>query len=267
MKQKIHFTDSWLLNPTNPVSVNLIGAGRTGSQVLHLLGRMNYILMAHGHPGLFVRLFDGDTVTKANIATQLFFENEIGFNKAGVLINRANRQHGTNWKAFPYNYDKVNFHSNEKYFAANITISCVDTIAARFTIAEIISGLKETYKHYRDQLIYWMDFGNLKHTGQVILSTVGDIKQPNSRKYKPVAILPFITDEFKEQLYEQIPTEMKLPSCSLAQAVSQQDLFINPSVAIPGVNLLWQMFREGMTAFRGVFINLKTFRMQPIPVG
>lgn len=134
MKQKIHFTDPYLISPTNPVSVNLIGAGRTGSQVLHLLGRMNYTLLAHGHPGLFVRLFDGDTITKSNIGCQLFFENEIGFNKAAVLINRANRQYGTNWKAFPYHYDKENFQVNEKYLAANIIISCVDTIAARFTI-------------------------------------------------------------------------------------------------------------------------------------
>lgn len=266
MKQKIHFTDEWLLNPANPVSVNLIGAGRTGSQVLHLLGRMNYSLLAHGHPGLFVRLFDGDSISKANIGCQLFFENEIGFNKAAVLINRANRQYGTNWKAFLYNYDKENFQANPKYFAANITISCVDTIAARFTIAEIIAGLKESYKNYRDRLIYWMDFGNLKDTGQVLLSTVGEVRQPNSKKYKAIASLPFITDEYKEQLNEQIPTETNLPSCSLAQALNQQDLFINPSVAISGVELLWKLFREGMTAFRGVFVNLKTFRMQPIPI-
>lgn len=266
MKQKIHFTDAFLINPTNPVSVNLIGAGRTGSQVLHLLGRMNYTLIAHGHPGLFVRLFDGDTISKANIGCQLFFENEIGFNKAAVLINRANRQYGTNWKAILYRYDKENYQANARHFAANITISCVDTIAARFSIAEIISELKVANRYCRDRLIYWMDFGNLKHTGQVILSTVGDIKQPNSRKYKPVATLPFITDEFKEQLNEQIPTEKNLPSCSLAQAVMQQDLFINPSIAIPGVALLWRMFREGMTEFRGVFVNLNTLRMQPIPV-
>ena len=33
-KQKIHFTDSDLINPTNPILVNVIGAGGTGSKVL-----------------------------------------------------------------------------------------------------------------------------------------------------------------------------------------------------------------------------------------
>jgi hypothetical protein len=34
MKTKMHFTDACLLNPTHPVTVNLIGCGGTGSQVL-----------------------------------------------------------------------------------------------------------------------------------------------------------------------------------------------------------------------------------------
>jgi hypothetical protein len=31
-KPTVHFTDNDLLNPTNPISVNLIGAGGTGSK-------------------------------------------------------------------------------------------------------------------------------------------------------------------------------------------------------------------------------------------
>ena len=34
MKKRVHFTDNYLLNPQHPVTVNLIGAGGTGSQVL-----------------------------------------------------------------------------------------------------------------------------------------------------------------------------------------------------------------------------------------
>ena len=34
VKTKVHFTDNALINPTNPITVNLIGAGGTGSQVL-----------------------------------------------------------------------------------------------------------------------------------------------------------------------------------------------------------------------------------------
>ena len=32
--KRVHYTDSYLLNPQHPVTVNLIGGGGTGSQVL-----------------------------------------------------------------------------------------------------------------------------------------------------------------------------------------------------------------------------------------
>ena len=37
----IHMIDNYLVNPTNPITVNLIGAGETGSQMLTTLARMN----------------------------------------------------------------------------------------------------------------------------------------------------------------------------------------------------------------------------------
>ncbi len=52
LKPTVHFTDKYLLSPTNPIVVNLIGAGGTGSQVLTALARMNHALIALDHPGL-----------------------------------------------------------------------------------------------------------------------------------------------------------------------------------------------------------------------
>mgnify|MGYP006974284545 CR=1 FL=1 len=57
-KIKVHFTDNSLINATNPISVNLIGAGGTGSKVLTALMEMNHSLIALGHAGLSVRLWD-----------------------------------------------------------------------------------------------------------------------------------------------------------------------------------------------------------------
>src|SRR5690606_31622555 len=75
-KEKIHFTDNYLLNPTNPISVNLIGAGGTGSKVLTALMEINESLIALGHAGLQVRLWDDDIITSANLGRQRFFECE-----------------------------------------------------------------------------------------------------------------------------------------------------------------------------------------------
>lgn len=37
--KRVHYIDNYLLNPQHPVTVNLIGAGGTGSQVLTCLSR------------------------------------------------------------------------------------------------------------------------------------------------------------------------------------------------------------------------------------
>ena len=52
--KKIHFTDRYLLNPRHPVTVFVIGAGGTGSQVITNLARMSMALQALGHPGLYL---------------------------------------------------------------------------------------------------------------------------------------------------------------------------------------------------------------------
>jgi PRTRC genetic system ThiF family protein len=110
--------------------------------------------------------------------------------------------------------------------------------------------------------MYWMDLGNSRDTGQVVLSTIGKINQPESGKYRPVAELPFITEMFKDQL-EKADQFDDTPSCSLAEALTKQDLFINTSVATIGASLLWQLFQQGMIFNRGAFINLKTLVTQP----
>ena len=84
--KKIHFTDRYLLNPRHPVTVFVIGAGGTGSQVITNLARMSMALQALGHPGLHVTVFDPDTVSQANIGRQLFSETELGLNKAVSLV-------------------------------------------------------------------------------------------------------------------------------------------------------------------------------------
>ena len=93
--KRVHYIDSYLMNPQHPVTVNIIGAGGTGSQVLTCMARLDVTLRALGHPGLFVTLYDPDTVTEANIGRQLFSPSELGLNKAQCLVTRINHFFGT----------------------------------------------------------------------------------------------------------------------------------------------------------------------------
>jgi PRTRC genetic system ThiF family protein len=256
--KKAHFIAPELLNPTNPISVCLIGAGGTGSQVLTGLARMSHSLQQLGHAGFQVSLWDDDIITDANRGRQLFAECEVGLSKATVLITRTNRFFGTAWSAIEKPFTVATATGRNAIY-----ISCVDTAAARFGIAEVLGDL-DLSTHRTDTPRYWMDFGNGRDTGQVILSTIGSIKQPASEKFLPVGSLPQVTKEFGE-LLTQGDTE-DLPSCSLAEALEKQDLFINSLLAQMGCSLLWQLFRKGFTEQRGVFVNLGDFRTIALPI-
>lgn len=265
LKTAVHFVDNYLIAPTNPISINLIGAGGTGSKVLTALLEMNHSLIALGHPGLSVRLWDDDIITTANLGRQKFSRSEVGLLKSVALINRVNRSQGTNWKAETFKFERDRFGKINEKAIANITITCVDNVKARFDVAEILKSGKKAFTNYRNKPLYWIDFGNCQHTGQVILSTVGNIVQPESQKYEPIANLPFITDEFGELLKESEHQD-DTPSCSLAEALEKQDLFINGTLAQMGCDLLWKLFRYGMTPYRGLFHNLKDYRTTPLKV-
>ena len=74
-----------------------------------------------------------------------------------------------------------------------------------------------------------------------------------------------ITDEFGE-LLKQSEQQDNTPSCSLAEGLEKQDLLINSSLTQMGCALLWSLFRNGMTPYRGFFHNLKEFTTHPIKV-
>lgn len=263
-KTKVHFTDNNLINATNPISINLIGTGGTGSKVLTALMEMSHSLTELGHAGLQVRLWDDDIITEANLGRQRFAPSETGLYKSVALINRVNRFMGTNWKAETKKFEKDSLGKLPENAQATIFISCVDSVKARFEIADILKAFDNS-KYYHNKPKYWLDFGNSQYTGQVILSTIGDIPQPKSERYETVTNLPMVTDEFGE-LLKQSEQQDDTPSCSLAEALEKQDLFINSSLTQMGCSLLWSLFRNGMTQYRGFFHNLKDFRTHPIKI-
>ncbi len=202
-------------------------------------------------------------ITEANLGRQFFAESELGLHKSVALINRTNRFFGTNWKAETQKLEKDDLGKLKSNMKSEIYISCVDSVKSRFDIPEILNELKIDKGYYRNQCKYWMDFGNSQFTGQVLLSTIGNIKQPNSEKYETVENLPFITEEFGE-LLKISELEDNTPSCSLAEELEKQDLFINSVLAQMGSSLVWNLFRNGLTEYRGFFFNLKNFQSQPI---
>jgi PRTRC genetic system ThiF family protein len=129
-------------------------------------------------------------------------------------------------------------------------------------VQEVFQSVQEKRCHPFEKFIYWLDFGNTRTTGQAILGSL-DVKQPNSEKFKTVSRLPFVTELFD---YTQIDDNNSEPSCSLAEALQKQDLFINSTLAQLGCDLLWKLFRECMIEFQGIFLNLETLKTNPLKI-
>lgn len=272
MKDKTHYTAQYLMNPQHPITINVIGAGGNGSQVLTQLARMDKALKGLSHPGLHITLFDDDKVSESNMGRQLFSPAEIGLNKATALITRVNRFFGTSWTAIPF---KFSSQIDKKDRCANITISCVDTVKARKEIKKLLRGKPEIHEPYHTQY-YWMDLGNGQNSGQFVIGTCRKIKQalqhnpghPGDKfNLQPehidaVETLPNVFDKFPA--FEKQKDNKTGPSCSLAEALDKQDLFINSALTQFAMHTLWKMFREGKIKYHGAFINMDTLRLAPL---
>jgi PRTRC genetic system ThiF family protein len=244
----------YLVNPTHPVSIALIGAGATGCEVARHLARMNGSLIELGHPGFHVTASDPDVIGSENIFRQPYTKNEIGMNKAVQLITRINRSFGTQWKTEYINWDNALIPRSgisriDRSYGFNVLITCVDNVEIRQKISHIFKHTSGVSGRHNESML-WMDFGNGYDFGQVVLSDF--LFEKHNQFYKPRKYANVI------DIY---PDAMDLPeevSCSLAVSLGRQDLFINSLVADLGMRLLWSIFRRALIPYNSIFINLKT---------
>ncbi|WKN46449.1 PRTRC system ThiF family protein [Tunicatimonas pelagia] len=252
----IHFLPQCLQENREPISVALIGAGGTGSQLLTHLARIHLSLQALGRQGLRVIVYDPDTVTEANIARQLFSFQDEGGNKAVTLVSRINRFFGSDWLAVPAKFHRGNAER------CNVYLTCVDSVKARKQCYSVMKKLVTNYESSH-QSFYWLDTGNMRDFGQVVLSSLTKITQPDSQ-YETLSRLPNVLQLFPGMVEEaDLDNE---PSCSLAEAIGKQDLFINTAIAMQAGQLLWQLLKEGYTTSQGSFVNLKTGKTNALPL-
>jgi PRTRC genetic system ThiF family protein len=244
-----HHTHPALL--AEPVTLALVGAGGNGSQMLTGLARLHTSIRALGHPGLEVIVYDPDDVSEANLGRQLFAPADVGRSKAAVLVTRVNAWYGTRWAAVPARFQAAADGD------LNIIVSCVDSAAARVAIGKTIKQQNGggTY--------YWLDLGNRAADGQAILGIPAQDEQHEAYAFR----LPTVLELFPELATDAARLDRDdAPSCSLAQALERQELFVNQAVVTPALQLLWQIFRYGRTTWCGAFVNLRSGRMSPLPV-
>jgi PRTRC genetic system ThiF family protein len=237
---------------SHQVKVLLVGAGGTGSRILEKLVCLHRALIAKGHPhGLSVMVVDPDTVSPANIGRQAFYSGDVGSFKADVLVNRANMMLGdVSWKSSVAKLD-----TRAGLEAYDLVIGAVDNRSARL-------GILRSLENCAGGVRYWLDTGNRANDGQVVLGEVPSRKRTTDDKLR----LPHVGELYPQLIDPAAEEPDRGPSCSLAEALEKQSLFINPTVSDFAMNLLWNLFTQGQIDTHGAFINLQRMMVTPLRI-
>jgi PRTRC genetic system ThiF family protein len=231
------------------VEIHLVGCGGTGSALATRLVQLNTALIALGHPGMKVTIYDPDIVSEANIGRQMFYTADVGHPKASVLVTRINQCAGFSWEAAPVRYSPGGGCSPD------LAISAVDTGKVRIEIGEVLRS--------KTACSYWVDIGNGKTSGQCVLGTLREMEQPKIEGV--IGWLPTVLDLYPE-IKDPAREADQGPSCSLAEAIEQQDLFINQFVALEAAELLWKIFRQGYIEYSVAYISLTPRSTSVLPI-
>lgn len=229
------------------INVLLVGCGGNGAQMAMGLASLDAALRAISSRSLHVTVVDDDTVSEANLGRQPFYRCDLGASKARTLVERINIAHGLEWRAVHGRApDAVSLRG------IDVLITCVDTAAARRAIgATIVEGEPAPR--------YWLDLGNRATDGQFIIGC----PQPSfgKRADRPPTVL-----EYFPELADAGVAEDDAPSCSVAEALDRQSLFINRVVASHALALLFDLLGRGSIGHAGAFINLASGQAVPIPL-
>ncbi|MBZ9714485.1 PRTRC system ThiF family protein [Deinococcus multiflagellatus] len=233
-------------DPFTLLHVTVVGAGGTGSHLVVLLTELHKCIQALGGQGLMVTVFDPDEVSETNVLRQNYHRQDIGRNKAVTLVSRINLACGTGWLARPSIYTGSELVVRGQYSAAtpHILFTCTDQNAARRQIGAAFG---------RSGKGYWIDTGNTRTTGQVLLS------EPTSKEPH----LPSPLKEYGELLADD---DQDAPSCSALEALTRQDLMVNREVAVKAAGLLWRLLRNGAVNHRGLIVNVQDGITLPKPI-
>jgi PRTRC genetic system ThiF family protein len=249
-----HYLAQYLASTQHKIVVGVIGCGGTGSHVLTNLAMINKALIGLGKQPLHVCAYDDDVVEEHNIGRQIFSPADVGQNKAAILVTRINRYFGFDWESRPLRFGSE--LGRERVTSINILVSCVDSVASRMEIAGyIVPQARNSSMNNQFTLYYWIDVGNSYHSGQVILGTIS----PGKAQKGSIKELPVWTKEF-----EGVKEKKEEPSCSLAESLGRQDLFINKMMATYTTDMLWQLLKNYRIHYRGIYVNLESMKTQPI---
>jgi PRTRC genetic system protein A/PRTRC genetic system ThiF family protein len=186
---------------------------------------------------------DPDTVSPANVGRQLFSPGDVGRNKATVLVHRLNAFFGIARLA-----SRAAARSRSPTSRATSSSAASTRARARVDQLRAVAGLR-------------------RPAARITPGVLDRSRQPQSRRPGRARVparakrlargrtgLPTVAELFPEII--KGGREDNTPSCSLAEALEKQHLFVNQAVVTPALQILWQLLRFGQIDWHGAFVNL-----------
>lgn len=194
--------------------IYVIGCGGNGSHLVPHLARL-----LSGNKTTSLCLIDGDQVEKKNLIRQHFTTADLGKNKAEVLCSRYSSLN-PRMTFIPEYFTSVSQVEPSEY---SIVISCTDSFASRALVDEVFdAGL-------------WIDLGNEKTNGQVIISS-------KIKYFAEMFPLPTLFELYPDLRSQAAVTPVTASCAEQAEALPSQVGFVNLMAASLAMNYLYALF-------------------------
>ena len=233
----------------------VVGCGGTGSFVAEGLCR----LLINTDASLM--LIDHDRVEAHNLIRQQFFSGDAGKFKSQALAERLSRQYGRSigYSVYPYMHDLI--HEDwggglTTRAAQGIIIGCVDSVAARRSIAE-----KWGYGNW------WIDAGNGYSSGQVLIGNTSVVEQLEGsfdREMQEVVALPLPTLQLPSLLAPPTIPIKDTRDCAEAVMAEDQSPVINQAMATLVLEFMHRLL-QGTLCWMGAYLDMEAGTLQTVP--
>lgn len=241
MEIDLSFSQAAVVMPVeyNTLRFLVVGAGGTGSFAVPAIARLIYELKQQQNKSAEMLIVDPDLVENENIPRSNFCFAEVGRYKAQTLAERVSTAWGieTSFSCEKFDAEKHLKSSTSDYWSLTIIVGCVDNYLAR---REMHRALDELRSYGDASRVWWIDGGNGKTSGQVLLGSTTKPLKPE-QYFTGTSIcraLPSPSLQHRDLLEPEKLEAMSVASCPERVRLGEQGLNINQRVAIEMVEML-----------------------------
>ncbi len=244
----------FVLPPGQSIQIGLVGCGGTGSHLALSLARLCFHVREQGGPPVSLTCIDGDRVERKNVGRQWFAPHEIGKPKALVLADRLNAALGLSIVAVPAMATAgLLGELQPAYNTIGILVGAVDTSSGRRALHDALA--RSTWR-------IWLDVGNERDWGKVLLGTTTDARQLHGALALGgiCTALPAPTLRYPH-LLDDLPVQSQ-SDCATAAADGAQSLMVNQAMAAVAGQYLHQLVVARQITTWETALDLATLTMR-----